>query len=110
MRFARQSVDTFSLQKILSLRKLDKKAGNSCCECMETISSSLIVKVLWLPIYHKIEGNYFRGNIWVLYKLKTKTSGKGYEIIVLLISVTTLTSDISTHTTSNVRLILSVAV
>ena len=47
------------------------------------------MKVLWSPIY-KIEGNYFKGKIWVLYKLKTKTSGKGYrfEIIVLLISVT----------------------
>ena len=56
------------------------------------------MKVLWSPIY-KIEGNYFKGKIWVLYKLKTKTSGKGYsfEIIVLLISVTTLTSGISTQ-------------
>ena len=37
--------------------------------------------------------------MWVLYKLKTKTSSKGYsfEIIVLLISVTTLTSGISTQ-------------
>ena len=26
-----------------------------------------------LPIYYKIEGNYFKGKIWVLYKLKTKT-------------------------------------
>ena len=57
------------------------------------------MKVLWSPIYYKIEGNYFKGKIWVLYKLKTKTSGKGYsfEIIVLLISVTTLTSGISTQ-------------
>ena len=49
------------------------------------------MKVLWSPIY-KIEGNYFKGKIWVLYQLKTKTSVKGYsfEIIVLLISVTTL--------------------
>ena len=69
------------------------------------------MKVLWSPIYYKIEGNYFKGKIWVLYKLKTKTSGKGYsfEIIVLLISVTTLTSGIFTHTTANVSLTLSVA-
>ena len=62
------------------------------------------MKVLWSPIYYKIEGNYFKGKIWVLYKLKTKTSGKGYsfEMIVLLISVTTLTSGISTHTTTNI--------
>ena len=37
---------------------------------------SLIMKVLWSPIYYKIEGNYFKGKIWVLYKLKRKTSGK----------------------------------
>ena len=67
------------------------------------------MKVLWSPIY---EGNYFRGKIWVLYKLKTKTSGKGYsfEIIVLHISVKTLTPGISTHTTANVSLTLSVAI
>ena len=70
------------------------------------------MKVLWSPIYYKIEGNYFKGKIWVLYKLKTKTSGKGYsfEIIVLLISVKTLTSGISTHPTANVSLMLSVAI
>ena len=47
------------------------------------------MKVIWSPIY-EIERSYFKGKIWVLYKLKTKTSGKGYrfEIIVLLISVT----------------------
>ena len=56
------------------------------------------MKVIWSSIYYKIEGNYFKRKIWVPYKLKTKTSGKGYsfEIIVLLISVTTLTSRIST--------------
>ena len=58
------------------------------------------MKVLWLPIYYKIEANYFKGKIWVLCKLKTKTRGKCYEIIVLLLSVTTLTSGISTHTTA----------
>ena len=26
---------------------------------------------------YKIEGNYFKGKIWVLYKLKAKTSGEG---------------------------------
>ena len=69
---------------------------------------SLIMKVLWSLIYYKIEGNYFKGKIWVLYKSKTDSSGKGYsfEIIVLLISVTTLTSGISTHTTTNVSLTL----
>ena len=37
------------------------------------------MKVLWSPIYYKIEGNYFKGKIWVLYKIKTKTSVKfGY--------------------------------
>ena len=35
------------------------------------------MKVLWLPIYYKIERNYFKGKISVLYKLKTKNSGKG---------------------------------
>ena len=47
------------------------------------------MKVIWSPIY-EIERSYFKGKIWVLYKLKTKTSGKGYrfEIILLLISVT----------------------
>ena len=34
------------------------------------------MKVLWSPIYYKIEGNYFTGKIWVLYKIKTKTSVK----------------------------------
>ena len=68
------------------------------------------MKVLWSPIYYKIEGNYFKGKAWVLYKSKTKTSGKGQEIIVLLISVTILMSGISTHTTSDVSLTLIVAV
>ena len=68
------------------------------------------MKVLWSPIYYKIEGNYFKGKIWVLYKLKTKTSVKGEEILVLLISVSTLTSGISTHTATNVSLTLSMAV
>ena len=69
------------------------------------------MKVIWSPIY-EIERSYFKGKIWVLYKLKTKTSGKGYsfEIIVLLISVKTLTSGISTHPTANVSLMLSVAI
>ena len=35
------------------------------------------MKTLWSPIYHKIEGNCFKGKIWVLYKSKTKASGKG---------------------------------
>ena len=35
------------------------------------------MKVLSSPIYFKIEGNYFKGKIRVLYKLKTKISGKG---------------------------------
>ena len=67
------------------------------------------MNLFWSPIYYKIEGNYFKGKIWVLYKLKTKSSGKGYsfEIIVLLISVTTLTSGICTHTTANVTLTLA---
>ena len=62
------------------------------------------MKVLSSPVYYKIDGHFFKGKIWVLYKLKTKTSGKGYsfEMIVLLISVATLTSGISTHTTTNV--------
>ena len=64
------------------------------------------MKVLWLPIYYKIEGNYFKSKIWVLYKLTTRTGGKGSEIIVLLISVTTLTSGISTHATTCVSLSL----
>ena len=56
------------------------------------------MKVLWSPTYYKTEENYFKGKLWVFYKLKTKTIGKGYsfEIIVLVISVTTLTSGIST--------------
>ena len=66
------------------------------------------MKVIWSPVYHKIEGNYFKSKIWVLYELKTKTSGKGYEIIVLVFFSTTLTSGISTHTTKNVSLTLSV--
>ena len=48
------------------------------------------MKVIWSPIYYKIEGNYFKGKLWVLYKSKTKTRNKGSEITVLLISVTTL--------------------
>ena len=28
------------------------------------------MKVLWLPMNYKIEGNYFKGKTWVLYKLK----------------------------------------
>ena len=72
------------------------------------------MKVLWSPIFYKIEGNYFKGKIWVLYELKTKISSKGQEIIVLPISVTrlvtTLTSGISTRTTTIVSLTLSVAV
>ena len=28
------------------------------------------MKVLLSPIYYKIEGNYFQGKIWDLYKLK----------------------------------------
>ena len=35
------------------------------------------MKVLWLVRYYKIEGNYFKGEIWALYKLKTMTSWKG---------------------------------
>ena len=35
-KFARKSVETFSLQEILSTRKFDKKASILCCECMET--------------------------------------------------------------------------
>ena len=71
------------------------------------------MKVLWSPLYYKMNGNYFKGKIWVLHILKTKTCGKGYsfEIIVLLIFVTTLTSGIYTHKTKNVSLMtLSVAV
>ena len=34
------------------------------------------MKVLWSPIYYKIEENYFKDKIWVLYKIKAKTSGK----------------------------------
>ena len=65
------------------------------CHVISFLQRHMIV--LWLPRYHKIEGNYFKGKTWVLYKLKTKTSGKGYEIMVLLITVTTLTSDIFTY-------------
>ena len=70
------------------------------------------MKVLWSPIYYEIERNYLQGKIWVLCKLKTNTSGKGYgfEIIVLVISVATLMSGISTHTTINVSLTLNMAV
>ena len=35
------------------------------------------MKVFWLARYYEIEGNYFKGKIWALYKLKTTTSGKG---------------------------------
>ena len=67
------------------------------------------MKFLWSPIYYKIEGNYFKSKISVLYKLKTKAEGKGYAIIVPLISVSTIMSGISTHTTKNVSLTLTVA-
>ena len=40
------------------------------------------MKVLWSPIY-KIEENYFKGKLWVFYKLKTKTIGKGYSVLKL---------------------------
>ena len=68
------------------------------------------MKVFWSPIHYKIERNYFKSKICVLYKLMTRPGGKGSEVIVLLISVTTLTSGISTHTTTDVSLTLSVAV
>ena len=70
------------------------------------------MKVLWSPIYYRIEGNYFKSKIWVLYKLKKKTCGKGYSfgIVVFLISVMTLTSGISNHATTNVSLTLSAAI
>ena len=68
------------------------------------------MKVLWSPIYYKIDGNHFKGKISVLYKLKTKTRGKGQENIDLLVSVTTVTSGISNHTTTNVSLTLSTTV
>ena len=68
------------------------------------------MKVLWSPIYYKIEENHFKGKISVLYKLKTKVNGKGQENIDFLVSVTTLTSGISTHTTTNVSLTLSMSV
>ena len=35
------------------------------------------MKGLWSPVFYKIEDNYFKGKIWVLYKLKTKTRGDG---------------------------------
>ena len=35
------------------------------------------MKVLWSPMYYKIEGKHFKGKISVLYKLKTKASSKG---------------------------------
>ena len=38
---------------------------------------SLIIKVLWSPKHYKIEGNYFKSKMWVLYKLTTRTGGKG---------------------------------
>ena len=63
-----------------------------------------------VAIYHKIEEHYFKDKVCILNKLKIKTSGKGLEILVLLISVTTLKSGISTHSTTNVSLALSVAV
>ena len=72
------------------------------------------MKVLWSPIYCKIEGNYFKDKIWALYKLKTKACGKGEEIKVLFIYVRTLSRhfchSISAHTTKNVSLTLSVTV
>ena len=30
------------------------------------------MKVLWSPIIYKIEGNYFKGKIWILLKIKNK--------------------------------------
>ena len=36
-RFTQKSAETFSLRKILSLRKLDEKVSILCCERMETI-------------------------------------------------------------------------
>ena len=66
------------------------------------------MKVLWSSTYYKIEGNYFKRKIWVLYKLTIRIGGKGSEIIVLLISVTTLTSGISTHATTLVSLSVQV--
>ena len=70
------------------------------------------MKVLLSPIYYRIEGNYFKSKIWVLYKFKKKIYAKGYSfgIVVFLISVTTLTSGISNHATTNVSLTLSAAI
>ena len=35
------------------------------------------MKVLWSPMQDKIEKLMLNAEIWVFYKLKTKTSGKG---------------------------------
>ena len=36
-----------------------------------------------VAIYYKVEENYFKGKIWVLHKLKTKTSGKAYSFEII---------------------------
>ena len=72
-RFARKSAETFSLRKILSPRKSDKKSRHFTLWTHGNLSR----KIIWSPIYYKIQGNYFKAKIWVLYKLKTKTSSKG---------------------------------
>ena len=66
------------------------------------------MKVLWSPVYYKIKGNYFKGKIWVLYiKQRAMVKVKKLQFGSF---VTTLTSGISTNTTTNVKLTLSVAV
>ena len=86
------------LSKSLSPTKLDQKVGILWCERMETIihfrknmmaqlhliikKNKRLYKRLEKPndeslFNYKIEGNYFEGKIWALYKLKTKASGKG---------------------------------
>ena len=73
-------METFRLQKSLSPTKVDKKAGILRCERMETIvhfRKSMMAHHYFIIQKNKREGNYFKGKLWVLYKLKTKTSDKG---------------------------------
>ena len=105
--YARKSGETFSLRKILSPWKLGKKAGIFAVNTWKPLS--ILEKLWWLKhhfivkknkrlntrlrkpnyesslvaLYYKVEENYFKGKIWVLYKLKTNTSGKGYSFAVI---------------------------
>ena len=105
---ARKSAETFSLQKILSPRKLDKKASilftllmhenqylfqkecdGSTIILLKRIEGytwgwgSLIMEVRWSPIYYNIEGNYFKVLCYLQF-LKNKICSNCTESLLIV--------------------------